>query len=235
MLKDGDVLAESDAVQTGKGGSVVLVFSNGSSVKVGSESRSRSRNSKWIRWRRPLRWRGLKAEPTVSQTKLNLAYGEMVGDVKKLNKSSSYSIKTPVGAAGIRGTVYRIVFHPDANGKAFFQVQTLEGLVVMEGVTSVAVPIEEGKDVSVEIDTNNPSTPNVLTQDLTPENKAIIETASKSITQEVINTVIPPATGSTTDPTKDKDPKSDPPKDSKDPGSSGPESPPPTLTSGAGG
>ena len=130
----------------------------------------------------------LKKEPTKSKTTLNLSYGEMVGDVKKLNTSSSYSIKTPVGAAGIRGTIYRIVFRPTSNGKAFFTVSTAEGLVVMTGVTDQDISIPVDKEVVVEIDV--PQTPGgvaadpvILSQDIPPATQALITSEALVISQ----------------------------------------------------
>ena len=46
----------------------------------------------------------IKEEPTISQTKLKLAYGDMVFDVKKLNEQSSMIIETPLGVTKIKGT-----------------------------------------------------------------------------------------------------------------------------------
>ena len=116
----------------------------------------------------------------------------MVGDVKKLNTAggSSYNIKTPVGAAGIRGTIYRIVFRPDSNGKAFFQIQTAEGLVVMEGVTNTDVPVAEGKEVVVEIDTANPQNPVIESKDIPPADAAAIRTAAQELAQALQTVVI---------------------------------------------
>jgi len=194
-LKNGDSLTETDTVLTGKNGSVVLVFSNGSSVKVGTDSRLSIDEFKMDPLAQEIKPSELKAEPSVSQTKLNLAYGEMVGDVKKLKASSSYSVKTPVGAAGIRGTIFRIVFRPSADGKAFFTVSTAEGKVVMEGVTPGEVPVDAGKEVVVEIDTDNPSNPNVKTQDIPADTKAIIADAAKVITESLKDVVIPSGSG----------------------------------------
>ena len=161
-LKNGDSLTETDAVLTGKGASVVLVFANGASVKVGADSRLAIDEFKMDPLDEEIKPSELKAEKSVSQTKLNLAYGEMVGSVKKLNTASSYSIKTPVGAAGIRGTVFRIVFRPSADGKAFFTISTAEGRVVMEGVTTGEVPVEAGKEVELQVNTDDPSHPKKL-------------------------------------------------------------------------
>ena len=225
-LKSGDMLVETDAVLTGKGASVVLVFSNGSSVKVGAESRLAIDEFKMDPLVEEMKLSEMKAEPTTSKTTLNLSYGEMVGDVKKLNKSSSYSIKTPVGAAGIRGTIYRIVFTLGANGKAFFTISTAEGHVVMEGITDAAIPVDEGKEVVVEIDTDNPTNPIIVTQDIPPATQELIRSEAKVLTEVLVETVLP-AQSSTDSTTKDAK-KDDPPPDA-------PDSPPtePNLSPGA--
>lgn len=213
-LKNGDRLAETDTVTTAKESGVVLVFMNGSSVKLGADSRLAIDEFKMDPLGEDLEVAKLKAEPTVSKTAMNLLYGEMVGDVKKLNTSSSYSIKTPVGAAGIRGTIYRIVFKPDANGKAFFQVQTAEGSVVFSsnsgnaGANAAAqeVPVEAGKEISVTIDI--PDTPGqafvmptLVSTDLPAETVATIATAVQVIAEVVQQTVMPPTPPAPTSPT----------------------------------
>jgi hypothetical protein len=47
-------------------------------------------------------------ELSPSMVKLDLSLGEMIVETKKLNKSSSLDITTPVAAAGIRGTAFRM-------------------------------------------------------------------------------------------------------------------------------
>jgi hypothetical protein len=196
-LKDGDILTEHDTVTTGKGASVVLVFMNGSSIKLGADSRLAIDEFKMDPLAEDINPGSLQAEPSVSKTTLNLAYGEMVGDVKKLNTSSSYSIKTPVGAAGIRGTIFRIVFRPAADGKAFFTVSTADGRVVMEGITSQSIPINAGKEVVVEIDVPStpgatPAPPVIVTQDIPPATAALIQAASQNISQTLQQTTFTP-------------------------------------------
>ena len=80
----------------------------------------------------------MKQEPGTSTTKLNLSKGELVGKVVHLNvdKGSEFTVQTPVGAAGIRGTTFRIIFRPGPDGKAFFSVTTADGRVVFTGITS---------------------------------------------------------------------------------------------------
>ena len=250
-LKNGDELFESETVKTGKGSSIVLVFENGSSVKLGADSSLAIDEFKIDPLSAPVDLSSLKAEPTVSKTSLNLAYGEMVGDVKKLNieKGSSYSIKTPVGAAGIRGTIFRIVFRPDSTGKAFFTVSTAEGFVVMTGVTTQTIPIGAGKEVVVTIDIPNttptpgtpPPAPVIKTQDIPAATATLITAAATSISQVLQTTTFtpspapePPKPEEKKKEEKKEEPKPEPPKDVK------PTPPPdntpitPSLTPGAG-
>jgi hypothetical protein len=55
-------------------------------------------------------------EDAVSETKLNLQDGRILGSVRKLGQASKYEIKTPTGVAGIRGTDYDISTHKNAAG-----------------------------------------------------------------------------------------------------------------------
>ena len=249
-LKNGDELFESETVKTGKGSSIVLVFENGSSVKLGADSSLAIDEFKIDPLSAPVDLSSLKAEPTVSKTSLNLAYGEMVGDVKKLNieKGSSYSIRTPVGAAGIRGTIFRIVFRPDSTGKAFFTVSTAEGFVVMTGVTTQTIPIGAGKEVVVTIDIPNttptpgtpPPAPVIVTQDIPKATATLITAAATSISQVLQTTTFTPPPAPTPEPPKPEEKKKEEKKEEPKPETPPPTPPPastpttPQLTPGAG-
>ena len=244
-IKVGDSLHETDVIATGKNSSVVLVFENGSSIKLGADSRLAIDEFKIDPLAPGTSMAGLTAEPTVSKTALNLSYGELVGDVKKLNKSSTYSIKTPVGAAGIRGTIFRIVCRPDAIGKAFFTVSTADGRVVMEGVTTQEIPIDTGKEVVVTVDIPTapttpgeapppPAAPVIVTQDIPAATQTLITAASITISQSVQQTTFtptpptpPPETPPPTEPKKEETPPPTPPPANQPA--------PLTLTPGAGG
>jgi hypothetical protein len=137
-VTEGQALIESDTVQTGAGAGVVLVFMNGSSVKLDENSRLAIEEFKMDPLAENIAVAGLKGEPSISKTRLNLAYGEMVGNVKKLNSASKFDVKTPVGAAGIRGTTFRILLRFEANGQVAFELSTAEGRVVFAGSVPVA-------------------------------------------------------------------------------------------------
>jgi hypothetical protein len=57
-------------------------------------------------------WNKLDNEPTASIGKFNLAYGTMIGEAKKMKPGSRMEIITPIGVAGIRGTIWRLTITP---------------------------------------------------------------------------------------------------------------------------
>jgi len=188
-VTDGSALSESDTIITGADSGVVLVFMNGSSVKLGGNSRLLVEQFKMDPLAGDINIATLKKEPSVSQTTLNLAYGELVGDVKKLHKSSSYNIKTAVGAAGIRGTIYRVVFLPAANGQpARFQLSTAEGLVVFTAPTGATTDVAQGAEVVATVDVNTTTgavgAVNVQSQGISAEATSAIQSAVVNAIQQ---------------------------------------------------
>lgn len=205
QLKVGDVVIETDTIQTEKGALVVLVFANGASVKLGGDSKLKIEEFKMDPLDEDLVVANLEREPSVSKTALNLAYGEMVGDVKHLNhdKGSQFNIRTPVGAAGIRGTQFRIVFRPTGDGKSFtFQLSTADGRVAYEGTVQAPAGIEvpKGEEIVVTaeatVDTSTGAV-QVTSVEVPATTQAISTEASAQITQAV-TTVITEAVQSTT-------------------------------------
>jgi hypothetical protein len=109
--------------------SVVLVFSNGATTQLGMDTELIIQEFLQDPFASTIRVAELAEEPSASRTNLRLNRGELVGNVKRLQHSrgSSFTVHTPVGAAGIRGTTFRIVFRPSGTGQAFFQLSTAEG------------------------------------------------------------------------------------------------------------
>lgn len=202
-LKNGDRITEADTVVTGPTGGVVLVFANGSSVKLGTSSKLNIEEFKMDPLADDIKAADIKdREPTVSKTNLMLVEGELIGEVKKLNRDagSYYNIRTPVGAAGIRGTTFRIVFRPTGDGRAFtFQLSTTEGVVLFEGTTTApgaGVSVPDGQEITVTAEVNpageivSISTP-TSTQTIAAADVAVIQTAvTEVIEQAKVETVI---------------------------------------------
>jgi len=250
-LKKGDELAQQTVVTTGAGSSVILVFSNGASLNLGADSSMSIDEFLQDPFSSTIAVAELTAEPTSSQTKLNLTRGELVGNVKKLNQGagSSFTINTPVGAAGIRGTTFRIVFRPDASGKVFFTLSTAEGSVLFEAPAAEGVAVETGKEVVVNVEVEvDPDTGTVTVtsppevqapQDIPVETRVQIEQAAQDIvttsTEVIVTSVTNPDNSSGNNgnnPENDPPPGNDPPADNAPPFT--PPPPPPNTTPGDG-
>ncbi len=201
-LTEGAALIETDTVTTGAESSVVLVFANGASIKLSANSRLAIEEFKMDPLADDIAVANLEREPNVSKTRLNLAYGDMVGNVRKLNKAagSEFNITTPVGAAGIRGTTFRIVMRFEANGQVTFTLSTSEGTVAFSGTVQVAgnasttqdgtaqeVAVAEGQEVTA-IATVNPTT-NQITGVQVSSTQTISPAATDAITAAVTQAI----------------------------------------------
>jgi len=257
-LNEGDIIKQGVTVITGKSrdSSVVLVFSNGAKVNLAADSILNIEEYLTESSKEQIDVATLVAEPNSSSTKLHLAQGELIGNVVKLNKDrgSEFIVQTPVGAAGIRGTTFRVTFRPDpANpGHYTFTVSKPEGGVdvttqTSTGTISAPVPVADNREVVVDVQgTVNATTgqitvtapPQIVTQAIPPATAAIITTAAVQAVQAAQDVVIPPTPPPTT-PTPPPAPPDNttttPPTSSSSTPSAPPEvQAPPRTTSGAG-
>jgi len=199
-LHDSDVVYAGYVVMTAAKSSVVLLFANGSAVNLGEDSSLSIDEFLMDPFDAKYSAADAKDEPSTSVTKLTLARGEMVGNVKHLHREagSSYSINTPVGAAGIRGTTFQIAFHPDSTGKMIFSLSTAEGLVGFGAVDGTTPLIPAGKQLNVTFEaTTDPVTGAVTlvpgslqilgVGDISPEAQAAIAAAVAEILADAAN------------------------------------------------
>jgi hypothetical protein len=201
-LHDGDKVTDSTTVVTSPGASVILVFSNGATVDVAADSNLNIEKFEQDPFAEDIKMSDLKQETGTSTTRLSLTKGELVGKVVHLNvdKGSEFTVQTPVGAAGIRGTVFRIVFRPGRDGKAFFVITTSDGTVVFRGTTSGPIPIPAGKQVVATFNYTPPSGGNGSTTPATPASlTATVTTTDTSPADETqITTIVQQFTGAAT-------------------------------------
>lgn len=117
-LKKGDVLRQGATILTGKGAVADLAFSNGSVMQVAEGSKFVIQEFLQTPW--PVdeaSFDKLEAEPTTSETAAYLDFGDVIADVKKLNKGSSLEVTTPLGTAGVRGTAFRVAARRGPDGR----------------------------------------------------------------------------------------------------------------------
>jgi hypothetical protein len=210
VYKEDFKTGEGYTVTTAKNASVVLVFTNGSTLNLGPDTVLNIQEFVQEDWNTETKIAELTEEPSNSTTKLFLAKGELVGNVKKLHgeRGSSFTVTTPVGAAGIRGTLFRIYYRPDPINptRASFSVSTQEGNVSVQmqgaqGMVATSVPVTTSQEVTVTVDlTINATTgavtvatpPQIVsTQPISTVNQVAIAEATQAVAQVVQNLVLP--------------------------------------------
>ena len=138
-LKVGDIFGEGTHLKIGPGGKAVLLFSNGNVATIMEKTNfiiSEYKINNHI---------DKSKETKNSYTLLDLKYGDLVVDVKKLNKDSSFELLSSLGVAGVRGTQFKIKLDKSQNS-----ISTSE-IIVSEGVVYCR-PLKNGRDLKVEID-----------------------------------------------------------------------------------
>lgn len=121
----GTALPQGAVVKTGPDSTASVVFSSGS-VAIITEN-STVNVSKFLQ----APFTGTMtagAEPSVSETELIIEEGEVISVVAKLRKGSSYTVSSPVGAAGVRGTIFG--YRYNSNGSRG-EIVVLEGSIVL--------------------------------------------------------------------------------------------------------
>ena len=121
----GEPLPHGSTIMTGANSEADLLLTTGSLAKIGP-------NSKLLLsafWQKDFRAStkkvtDLKEETSPSRVALKLETGELVVDVKKLNRESSFVVESELGVAGIRGTQFGLSANAD-----FTELAVLEGKV----------------------------------------------------------------------------------------------------------
>ena len=106
----GEPLPHGSTIMTGANSEADLLLTTGSLAKIGP-------NSKLVLsafWQKDFRASAkkvtdLKEETSPSRVALKLETGDLVVDVKKLNRESSFVVESELGVAGIRGTQFGLV------------------------------------------------------------------------------------------------------------------------------
>ena len=162
-LKDGEIVSQSAKVNTGPDASVILLFSNGTSVKLGADTEIIVQEFWQAPVSAPNNARAAGAAPSESRTTLALNRGEIVGKVHDLLalQGSSFAVKTPVGVAESAGGIFLISIRTAAAHQVLFQLCAVDreiGFVVSGGSDShpgkrLVVPPGQEISLAVEIGT----------------------------------------------------------------------------------
>ena len=108
-LKAGEIVLQGSTIVCGKNSEVDLLFTNGTSAKIGPDSKL-TISAIWQKSFQVSEEKvsDIKEETSATRIDLDLEIGDLIVDVKKLKKESSFRVNSPLGVAGIRGTQFRI-------------------------------------------------------------------------------------------------------------------------------
>ena len=119
-LESGAVFQEGTRVETGVDSTAELVFSNGASLVLTPSTLLELRTFRQV----PSAgitdpYRQIEKDPSPSVTEVEVPRGKVIGEVRKLNALSTFSVKTPAGLVRIRGTIFSVEYRvgPDGIGK----------------------------------------------------------------------------------------------------------------------
>ena len=140
----GEPLPHGSTIITGANSEADLLLTTGSLAKVGP-------NSKLVLsafWQKDFRASAkkvtdLKEETSPSRVALKLETGDLVVDVKKLNRESSFVVESELGVAGIRGTQFGLSTNSDST-----ELAVLEGRVGFLDTNQKARSVETAQKVA---------------------------------------------------------------------------------------
>lgn len=142
-LKSARVFQEGFRVETTPKNTVELILSNGSTLIVSPDTLLEVKTFRQVVSTLIVdgEYQKLDKEPSPSITEIEVIRGKVIGEVRKLNPQSSYTIKTPVGVARIRGTIYTVEFADNGKGTGSLSVACVRGSVEATVFASGSGPI----------------------------------------------------------------------------------------------
>jgi hypothetical protein len=151
-LASGRVFEQGYRVETSASSTAELILSNGSTLIVNPESLVEVRTFRQVVSELIIdgEYQKLDKEPSPSVTEIIVTRGKVIGEVRKLNPQSSYVIKTPVGVARIRGTIYTVQYSTVGANAGKLVVGCVKGSVeaTVYAANSGPVSVEPGKQIS---------------------------------------------------------------------------------------
>mgnify|MGYP003863479857 CR=1 FL=1 len=142
-LRTARIFQEGFRVETTPKNTVELILSNGSTLIVSPDTLLEVKTFRQVVSDRIVEgeYQKLDKEPSPSITEIEVIRGKVVGEVRKLNPQSSYTIKTPVGVARIRGTIYTVEFADNGKGTGTLNIGCVRGSVETTVFSSNAGPV----------------------------------------------------------------------------------------------
>ena len=141
-LTSGAFFQEGSRVETGVDSTAELVFSNGASVVLTPSTLLELRTFRQV----PSAaitdpYRQIEKDPSPSVTEVEVPRGKIIGEVRKLNALSTFTVKTPAGLVRLRGTVFAVEYRVGPDGLGKVVVSCVRGSVETVVYSSNAGPV----------------------------------------------------------------------------------------------
>lgn len=137
----GEPIPNGSTLSTGKGSTVDLLLTNGTLAHLGENTKLffgllyqepfKRTNQKVVE---------LDKEVSLSRTALKLDYGQLILDVPKLSRGSSFLIESKIAQAGVRGTKFKVSASKDSS-----ELAVLEGIVDLLDSTQKTTSVTSAK------------------------------------------------------------------------------------------
>ena len=150
----GKILFDGHTIKTGPNGKIILLFSTGTVTTLKADSALNIKKFTQGKIPAGTNLNTIKEEPSASDVLIDLNVGDMVVDIKKLKKESSFNIDSPVGTAGIRGTRVGMNIRPAAGGGWMSKITVPRGaisftpLAILGAPPPIPVPVLAGQAVA---------------------------------------------------------------------------------------
>ena len=150
----GKILFDGHTIKTGPNGKIILLFSTGTVTTLKADSTLNIKKFTQGKIPAGTNLNTIKEEPSASDVLIDLNVGDMVVDIKKLKKESSFDIDSPVGTAGIRGTRVGMNIRPAAGGGWMSKITVPRGaisftpLAILGAPPPIPVPVLAGQAVA---------------------------------------------------------------------------------------
>lgn len=191
-LAVGDILEEGDSIATSSRSLAELVFSNGSELTVQANSSLTISQLKQAAFSGSQSYEDLEADPSESQTLLDLKYGKVRAHVKKLTAKSTFNVETPLGTAAVRGTILTVEFRFDfVRNEIVFNVYNSNGTVDIINRSAESLPVAPSATETIRVQRGD------------PDFESVLELIRDDLPEEV--EADPPAPVVTPEPTEDPD------------------------------
>jgi len=170
-LVEGEFVKQNHSVKTGAASTAILLFSNGSTVVIRPNSVFSMESFTQVPFdAASVQYKGLSKEPSVSQTKVSVKEGTVIASVAKLQKGSTMNISTPVGIAGIRGTIVQVSITRPGGGPQRVNISVPEGSVAFTALNGTTTTLSDGSTLTM-----SEAAPEAQPTQLTPQEAAEIE------------------------------------------------------------